>query len=210
MNRPAALLAALGVVLLLVVFYLFLWKPKADEIARIEGEIEATITQQATTQARIRQLEEVRANAPGLEAALARTESIVPSDAGLPGAVRQLQLAADDSGVTLVAIEPGKPQVADEQIAGLARIDMSVQITGGYYQVVDFLRRVEDPSLTPRGLAWGRASVGYEESTYPELAVSLAGSMFAHMSVDGTPAPAQPAAPEAGEPGTDTQPEVEG
>lgn len=191
MTRSAQLLSVLGFVLVLVLFYLFAWQPKADEITALETQIETTIGQQDTTSARILSLEDVRANAPEIEASLARAESIIPREAGLPSAIRQLQLAADDSGVTLQSIAPGRPTVASPEAPDLAGIDLSVQLRGGYFQVVDFLRRIEDPAITPRGVLWTSTAVA--PADYPTLDVTLTGAMFAVVDAAAGPGEETPA-----------------
>lgn len=188
MNRQMLLLSLLGVVLVAVLFYFFAWAPKSTEIEEIEAQIEQVLTQQATTTQRIRALEEVRQRAPEIEADLATVEAIVPREVGLPAALRLLQLAADDSGVTLNTVAPGRPAAVGDQ--GLASISLNLSISGSYFQVVDFLRRVGDPEITPRAILFSSVSMAPEE--YPQLNVTVSGQMFALV---GSPAP--PPEPEA-------------
>lgn len=188
MNRQTLLLSALGAVLLLVLYYFFAWAPKSAEIAEINEQTEAAITQQATLESRIRALEEVRARAPEIEAALASAESVVPRDAALPSALRQLQLAADDSGVEMISVSVGRPSAAGiADVPDLANMSVSVQVNGSYFQTVDFLRRLEDPGITPRGFVWSAAA--FAPSEYPSLSVSLSGNMYAVLP--GAPAQAE-------------------
>lgn len=177
MSRVNALLAGLGAVLVIVLFWLFLWSPKTEEIEQTQTEIEAARTQQATLRTQIARLEDVRARAPEIEARLAAAESIIPRDVSLPAMVRQVQLDATDSGVELMSISPGQPVAFSEELANLARIPLSLQIQGSYFQIVDFLRRVEDPAITPRGIKWDSLNVIEEE--YPVLLAVVGGEMYA-------------------------------
>lgn len=177
MNRMALVFAGLGALLLIVLFWFFLWNPKSQQIAEIETEIEAARTQQATLRAQIARLEEVRARAPEIEANLAAAESVIPRDVALPGMVRQLQLDATDSGAELFSISPGQPEPFSEEVSELARIPLTVQVNGSYFQLVDFLRRVEDPALSPRGIEWH--SVNIVEIEYPTLVAVFTGEMYA-------------------------------
>lgn len=186
--------------LVLVVYYVLVWSPQRSRVAEIEDRISQTITQQQQVRDQIARLEEVRASAPRLEAALADSHSIIPRDSALPSALRQLQLAADDAGATLVSIQPGRPEAVGSGEAGgeaageaggdtvsgpagdrqLARLSLSVQVQGRYFQLVDFLRRIEDPAITPRGIVWSGMSIGLEE--YPVLSLSASGEMYALLS----------------------------
>lgn len=192
MTRQATMLAALGVVLVLLLFYFFAFAPKNDELAVIREDIDTAVAQQATLEARIAALQEVRLRAPEIEAALAAAESIIPREAALPSALRQLQLAADDSGVELLTISPGRPAAVAGELPELSMLAVSLSVEGSYFQLVDFLRRIEDPSITPRGLVWTSGSLS--PGDYPTLAVSLGGEMYALLPTPAPPAPE----PEAG------------
>ncbi|MDX1620251.1 MAG: type II secretion system protein GspM [Nitriliruptorales bacterium] len=192
MNRNQLLLGGLGVVLLLVLFWLFLWQPQSSRIDEIETEIEDLESQRVSLEGRIASLEEVRARAPEIEAALAAAESVLPRDAAMPILVRQLQLAAQDSGIELRAINPSRPVEFGEGAPELAVINLSVDIAGSYFQIIDFLRRVEDPAITARGIEWQDISVSLGE--YPTLSAVMSGETYAVL-----PAPPQPGEPEEDE-----------
>lgn len=188
MSRAAQLLIALGAVALVVLAFLFLIKPKLDEANELRVEAEDLQSQQATVRTQIQALQDVRSRSPNLEAELAAVSAVVPEDPALPAALRQLQMAADDSGVTLVSVSPSTPTNAGiEDAPRLAAITVNLSLEGGYFQVVDFLRRIEDPVITARGFLIQDVTVGPEE--YPTLTVSVAGTMF---SLLDAPAEAEP------------------
>lgn len=187
MNRQTGIIAALVVVLLSALFYFFVWSPKSDEIADIEAQIETVEQQQAQFQQRIAELREIRNDAPELEAAIVAAESIVPRDIGQAAAIRQLQLAADESGVELPTVTFSRPAQIEDGPPGLASIDLNLQALGGYYQLVDFFRRVEDPTITPRGFVWN--SFGLSPEEYPTLTASSSGTMYALLPTPPEPEP---------------------
>jgi hypothetical protein len=104
--------------------------------------------------------------------------------------LRQLQLAADEAGATMPTISLGRPASVTDAPATLGQLSLNVQLTGTYFQVVDFLRRVEEPAITPRGISWSSLSLSI--SDYPDLNVTLQGRMFANLT---EPAPAEPDEP---------------
>ncbi len=198
MKRQMLLLVALAVVAVLALYWMFLFQPQREELALVEADIEAEENRQVTLQAELNRLRQTRENAPAALAELAAAESIIPLDAALPSALRQMQAAADESGVTLVSISPGRPGQIEGADPGLASLALGVQLQGSYFQVVDFLRRTEDPSITPRAVLW--SSIAVAKSEYPELTVSLTGSLFAMLPT----APAEPAeSPATADVGTD-------
>lgn len=192
MNRQTTILAALGLLLLVVLFYLFGWKPQSEELARIEAETDSAITQQSTLEAEIASLEAIRAAAPDVEAALATAESLVPREASLPAALRQLQLAADDSGVELASIAAGRP-VADVAVPELARFSLSINADGSYFQLIDFFRRLEDPAITPRIVLIENVAISAGE--YPTLSAAMTGAMFAILPAPPVVEPTEPVTP---------------
>jgi Tfp pilus assembly protein PilO len=205
MNRTVVALSALGAVLVVVLFWLLLWSPKQDELEQAHLDIESVRSEQALTETRIRALEGVREQAPELEAELAAGDAIVPRDAALPSALRQLQTAADEAGARLVSVSPGRPTAVDGQPT-LGRIPVSVELHAGYFQAIDFLRRLEDPTISPRGLTWANLDMSIDE--YPNLMVNLSGQIYAQLAVP--PAPADEAPAVDGEQGTDVDEQVDG
>ncbi len=196
MNRIAIPLAALGLLLVAVLFYLFVFQPARDEVAALDEQIAQEQAQQVLLQQEIARLRDVRERAPEVEADLAVADAIVPQEPGLPGLVRQLQMAADDAGMTLSTISTSRPSaIADAAEPGLSSMSIDGQLTGTYFQMVDFLRRIEDPSITPRGVTWSNVTVARPDADYPELQFSLSGSAYAVIETELPPEPEPEPAP---------------
>ena len=112
-----------------------------------------------------------------------------------------MQLAADASGVVIeeltyqdpVVVE-GAPPPSDATLA-LGQIESLSRITGGYFQIVDFLRRLEQE--VPRALLVTGLTVEEGENGFPSLTASVRSTLYALI----TP----PADPNAPPPGTGTQ-----
>jgi Tfp pilus assembly protein PilO len=205
MTRTMVALSVLGAVLLTVVFWLLLWSPKQDELDQALVDIETVRSQQLQTEGRIRALEGVRERAPELEAEYVAGEAVLPRDASLPSALRQLQTAADEAGATLVSVSPGRPVPVDGGDPTLGQIPVNVELHAGYFQAVDFLRRMEDPTISPRGVTWSSLDMSIDD--YPSLIVTLAGQLYAQLPAP--PAPVDEAQPEA-EDGAGVEGDVEG
>jgi hypothetical protein len=191
MKRATLLLLSLSLVLVLVGWFLLVWTPRSDAIAETEVQIVDVQAQQATTQARIADLRGVREQAPALQADLAAAESLLPRDTALPSALRQLQSAADASNANLVSVSPSRPEAVEGAAPGLYAMGVTAEVRGTYFQIVDTLRRLEDPAISPRGLLWTGTDITIdEEAGAPNLIVILTGSMFAVLP--------EPPAPEVG------------
>ena len=180
MNRIAVVLTALGMVLVVALFFVVVFQPLREDLQEVEEQIAQEQSQQATLQQEIARLREVRESAPGVEAELAAAEAIVPRDAALPALIRQLQQAADESGMVLSSISTSRPaELVEVAEAGLSSIELNSQLEGTYFQMVDFLRRIEDPAITPRGVTWASTTVSRDDEAYPDLQFNLSGLAYA-------------------------------
>jgi Tfp pilus assembly protein PilO len=197
MKRQTLILVALAAVLIVAGFWMLLWQPQREALAAVETEIATEETTQTQLQAELIRLREVREQAPAVVAELAAAESIIPFDTAIPSALRQLQTAADASGLSLVAVAPARPIQIEGAAPGVSAMPLNVQLEGSYFQVVDFLRRTEDPAISPRAILWSNIAVSKDE--YPSLSVALTGSMFAQLPAPPPPIEEAPVT-EEGEP----------
>lgn len=185
MKRQMILLVALAALALIAMFWMLMWQPQREQLATVEDQIVTEETTQAQLEGELVELRQVREQAPAVVAEVTAAESVIPFDAALPAALRQLQTAADESGLTLVAVAPARPAQIEGAEPGVASIATSVQLQGSYFQIVDFLRRTEDPSISPRAMLWSNVAVTKDE--YPTLTVTLTGAIYARL-----PAPPPP------------------
>ena len=177
MNRQALLLSLLALLLIGALWWVFLYSPGQADLATLEDDIAAAEAETVTLTTRVGQLERIRATAPETEALIAQLASIVPTDPALAGAIRQIEAAAQDAGVRVEGLSTSRPSGADDIAPGLHRISISMAVEGSYFQLVDFLRRLEDPTVTARGVVFDALSLSATE--YPTLAGSLTGAMYA-------------------------------
>jgi Tfp pilus assembly protein PilO len=181
MTRIQVLLATLAAVLLVVLFYFLVLQPKQEELETLESDIEATIARQQQLTTERNRLRGVREAVPEIEAEIRTARTIVPSDPALPSTLRQVQVAADDAGIVLRVVSVDRAEPLDEAPEGLSSLGLSLQLEGSYFQIVDFLRRIEDPSITPRGVRWDTLTISRDE--YPTLLVNVSGRVFAALPV---------------------------
>jgi hypothetical protein len=186
MKRATLLLSFLGAILVVVAWYMLMWTPRAEALAQAETSIADVQAQQATTRTRIADLQGIREQAPQLQAELAAAESLLPRDTALPSALRQLQQAADASNATLVSVAPARPEVVEGADPQLFQLPVNLELRGTYFQIIDVLRRLEDPSISPRGMVWDGATFEIDDAA-PDLVVTLNGRMFSVLSQPPAP-----------------------
>lgn len=195
MSRAAWLLTGLAAILLVVGWFFLVWSPTSDEIDAVRADIETTQQQTVEQQQRAAELREVRDRAPEAAADLATVEVLVPRDPALPALMRQLQTASDDSGVRLLSVSPSRPTAISGAPGGLATIQVSVSVEGTFFQLVDLVRRLEDPAISGRGFRWTTSSISVAE--YPALSMQLSAEVFSRLPVPPSEEPEEAPADEA-------------
>ena len=187
MRFPPFVIGLVVALLLTVAFWFLLYKPADNEQTLIETEIVNLESQQAALRSDIKLLRDVKAREVEIRAAMARLEEYIPAGPDQPAAIRQFQQIADDAGADIVTVtwgEPTVPQAAagatpadtgTEQTT-LANIPVTMIIEGGYFQVVDFFRRVEVE--LPRAVLVNQVDITEAQSGFPRLSTTWNGQLF--------------------------------
>lgn len=202
MKRLAPLLAILVLAVLIAAWWQFFLSPRRAEVADLEDQILSVENQQQQTRVAIGQLRSIRERAPELEAEALLSETRIPVGAALPTLLSDIQSAANDADVVVRSISIGRPsttETTDESGIDLYAVQVTISVEGNYFQLVDVLRRLEDPALVARGVLTDSLTLG--SAAYPQLQASVNLRVFTVL--DDTPPPS----PE-GEDGT--EPGVEG
>ncbi len=192
MTTRAPLIGLLVAVLLTVAFWFLLYKPASDEQAQLEQETATLENQQQSLQAEIDQLRDIEANQVEIRAALAQIERFIPIGPAQPTAIRQFQRSADAANVEIISVTFGEPTIpapegdaepldTGEPGTALANIATSMVVEGGYFQVVDFFRRLEVD--VPRAILMQTVAVAEADEEFPTLSTTWTGQLFAIVPV---------------------------
>ena len=211
--KVAPVVAVLVALLLTAVFWFFLYQPQNERQGELEAEIATLQGQASELRARREALLAIKDDEVQIRAALARAEEYIPSGIAQPSALRQLQRTADAAGATLEILTFGTPEPPDatgsttavdtgEPGKVLAAIPVTVAVDGGYFQLVDFLRRLEVD--VPRAILVQNISIEKTpDGEFPRLRATLNCERFAIVNADilpvvaGAPTTPQPGATEA-------------
>jgi hypothetical protein len=210
-RRQELLLATVGAFLVLVAGVLLLVRPRQQAVAEARADRNAAVAEGQSLRDQIRALEALQADAATLRARARQARAEFPSTPNLPGLVNALQDAAVQAGADLISVAPSTPKTSTVR-PELAEIATSVNVTGGYFQIEDFLARLEnlikgaDPGRVPprsvlvqsvdisgssgQGATGGSAAAAPEASASPdELQASVALVVF-QLTQSATQAPA--------------------
>ncbi|MCA1726155.1 MAG: type 4a pilus biogenesis protein PilO [Actinobacteria bacterium] len=168
MNRRAPILAAVGMVLLILIVVFLAILPKVREVGERREELKAAQQDEQFLLAELDRLRAARAQLPEVRRRLAKFNQKVPATADLPGMIRLVQNAADASNLEFFSIAPATPEVLGSALPAApvaspspapspvdtapppivstpdaSIVPAEVVIIGGFFQVDQFLFRLE-------------------------------------------------------------------
>lgn len=209
-GRSQPIVAAAASLLVLVVVFFVMVRPRQNELGEVRDEVTAERDRTQQLEVELARLEELRDNAPKLQAELDRIREAVPRENEVANFIFQVEDAANSAGVGFIQITPELPKPPPEG-APLAEVRFTIGSGGGYYALEDFIRRLYslDRAVRIDGLqmtgvegeeaADGRVSATLTARAFFELPEGAAATTTAPGTTTETPAPATetpaPAAP---------------
>ena len=142
-NRNILILGALGIVLLIVVYYFALLSPL---LQNLDAQAQAKDSKQAQleqVQQQVNELEEVRRQSPDIERQLLELSKRIPAQPQVPTFVVQVQEIADASGATQLTVDP-EPSTSPEGGGDYRVVPVTMQFTATYDEMQDFLLRTRN------------------------------------------------------------------
>ncbi|MDQ3878703.1 MAG: type 4a pilus biogenesis protein PilO [Actinomycetota bacterium] len=140
-NRTRLLVAIAIAVVVNILFLLFFVQPRRSDLSAARAQADTAEQQTQQLRATLAQLRSLQQQAPKLQSQLADFQQLVPDNNEVPHFIFQVQHAADQAGVSFLAIEPEIPKAPPEG-AQLAEVRISIGADGGYFALQDFIRRL--------------------------------------------------------------------
>jgi len=181
MKSRAIAVGVLLTVVLLLVWNLLIFAPKGRSLSHAKKDTQAAEQIQSTLRATLTRLQDINQNGPAIAAELDKLSAAVPDAPDLDGFILSANQIAVKSGIDFLSVSPGVVQAGT---TGPNVIPLSVQIKGGFFQVLDYLNRLEDMGrlVVVDGIdvaaANASASSGGTQSGAPDLSVTLTARMF--------------------------------
>jgi Tfp pilus assembly protein PilO len=140
-NKRGPLIAGVVAVALVLLLIFVLVLPKLHAVSSAQSDLSAAEAQQQTLEGQKAALEDVKASAPDNKAVIASVERQIPPVADESGLILLLQNAATYAGLDLVTLTPSTPTF--DATTGLSTISVSVSASGTYFDVTEFMYRIE-------------------------------------------------------------------
>jgi Tfp pilus assembly protein PilO len=192
-NR-VVVLGVLATVVVVLIWNLFIFAPRSRRLSTAKKDTQAAQQLQQQLRGVLNHLVSISHNGPAIAAELDKLNAAVPSSADLDGFILSANQIAVQSGIDWLSVAPSPIQTGT---AGSSVIPLSIQIQGGFFQVLDYLNRlgelgrlvIVDAINVSSTAASGAAAVGP-----PKLSVTLTARMFTR----ATPPPAAGSSPTPG------------
>lgn len=214
MTRRNMLIAGVAAGLVLILWYLLLWSPRKADLAEARDRREKAEVLRDELAIRVTRLRASQKDEPMKRAQVEALRTTIPDDPNLAAFILDTNDAASKAGIDFISIAPSEPApgaglagaaaVNTSTAAGAApvagalpaEVKLQLQITGGYFQVLDFLNRIGE---MPRLVITDGLNVSSDEKA--KLSVGVTARMFLRAvpaGFGGVPlAPAAPVAPPA-------------
>ncbi len=191
MNRRLVLIAAVASIAIVGLWWVFLFSPAGDDLAAAEDRRDSAENQLATLREQRDRLALLVEQRPFFQSELESLRAAVPEQDDLAGIILSIDEAAKASGVTFVSFAASEPAVPDE--FGLAPVQIQVSGDGGYFQVLDFVNRLNRIHRIVVVDSINLVAAGGEDLGPPRLSWTMAMSTFVTGGPTADPA-ADPAA----------------
>ena len=153
-RRQEFVFAIVGALLVLVAGVMLLIRPTRQAAAEARADRDAAAAESQSLRDQIKALEALKPKEAELKAQAELAKAEFPATPGLPPLIEALQDSASQAGVDLGTVAPSTPQTSTLN-PQLAEITTTVNISGGYFEIQDFLVRLEnlvkgsDPGRVP-------------------------------------------------------------
>lgn len=187
--KNRAVLAGGAVVLVVVLgWYMFLYKPKGKELSDTRAKVEQLASEQQKLEADLARLQELDRNRPLRVAERQRLAGLIPERDELAGFIIAADEIATRSGLRFVSITPSEPVAGADGVPSV--ITLSMTLEGTFFQLLDYVGRLENlrrlvvvDTLNVTVVGTGEAN----GSIVPFLDVAITARMFTTAPPPGAP-----------------------
>ncbi len=209
MKARIAIVAALLLVVVLIAWNALLFGPAGESVDKAKTRVDTAQQTETALKAQLNALREIAKQGPEFQAKLDRLNTAVPVKTDLEGFIRSAQDLKVKAGVDWVSIQPATPVAG----VGPSEIRMQIVVSGGFFQVLDYLNRLEalqrivvvdTINVAAGGEESGSSSgstpttSGQNRNGAPNLTVTLSARMFTQAVVAPPAGSVRPKTPTAG------------
>jgi Tfp pilus assembly protein PilO len=163
-----AAVAGLGLAVLIIAVLIL---PKVSQVRARQKQVAQAQAQGQQLRLQLQQLQALAKQAPAERAKLAALRAAVPPTVDLPGLIRLLNGAAEQSGVDFTSLSPGQPAPGTDTRVSV--IPVSITVGGTFFAVDQYMIQLE---TLPRAIKV--LSIAVAPGGTSELQVTLSANFF--------------------------------
>lgn len=184
MRNRAIAVGVLLIVVVVLIWNLMIFAPKGKTLSHAKKDVQDAQQIESTLRAQLAHLEEISKNGPEIAARIDRLSAAVPTSPDLDGFILSANQIAVQSGIDWLSVSPSVVQAGT---SGPSVIPLTVAIKGGFFQVLDYMNRLEDMgrlvivdamNATASAVAGSADPNAAPTTGAPTLSVTLTGRMF--------------------------------
>jgi type IV pilus assembly protein PilO len=138
-GREVYIITAVVAIVLIVAWYFLLLSPTRTTLSDLDSQVQSQQVALETAKQEVVRLEAYKKTAPQSRAEIVRLGKMLPQSEGIPSLIIELTRTSDASGVALDSITRGATVTG----APFGLQSVTLQVTGRFFDVEDFLYRLE-------------------------------------------------------------------
>jgi Tfp pilus assembly protein PilO len=175
MRSRAVAVGVLLTVVVVLIWNIAIFSPRGHKLNDAKKAAQAAQALEPGLQSTLARLKQISQNGPEIAAQLDKLNAAVPASADLDGFILSANQIATQAGIDWLSVSPS---VVQSGSSGVSVIPLTMQIKGGFFQVLDYLNRLEDLGRLVIVDSINTSAGGAAASGPPTLSVSLNGRMF--------------------------------
>jgi Tfp pilus assembly protein PilO len=202
LGRRSIIIGVVAALVVLLLWWFLLWSPQRKKVDDAKARTDAAQQQVAQLRVTLSRLQELKRTEALKRSQIEALRVAVPDQPNLAQFILDANDAANKAGIDFLSVTPSPPAAAAARTGTAtgapAAVNLAMSITGGYFQVLDFVNRLTD---LPRIVVIDNLSLAAGDGT--NMTVSITARMF-------TTSAAPVAAPTTVPPGAPTTTTVAG
>jgi type IV pilus assembly protein PilO len=177
LGRRSIVIGVVAAFVVLLLWWFLLWSPQRKKVDDAKARTEAAQQQAAQLRVTLSRLQELKRTEALKRSQIEALRIAVPDQPNLAQFILDANDAANKAGIDFLSVTPSPPATAaaggTTPAGAPAAVNLAMSITGGYFQVLDFVNRLTD---LPRIVVIDNLSLAAGDGS--NMTVSITARMF--------------------------------
>jgi type IV pilus assembly protein PilO len=193
LGRRSIVIGVVAAFVVLLLWWFLLWSPQRKKVDDAKARTDAAQQQAAQLRVTLSRLQELKRTEALKRSQIEALRIAVPDQPNLAQFILDANDAANKAGIDFLSVTPSPPATAaaggTTPAGAPAAVNLAMSITGGYFQVLDFVNRLTD---LPRIVVIDNLSLAAGDGS--NMTVSITARMFTTSAAPVAPTTTAPAA----------------